>query len=65
VKIPQDERFRAERARHALRFTCEDCAMWDPDRDACAHGYPTREHRLPRYRDAGTDVVFCKDWDLR
>ena len=39
--------------------------MWDPDRDACAHGYPTGEHRLLRYRDDASEVVFCKDWDLR
>lgn len=64
MRIPQDGRFRDERARFALRFTCEDCAMWDPDRDACAHGYPTADHRLLRYEDAAAAVVFCKDFQL-
>lgn len=30
MKIPQDARFRHERARFALRFGCEDCAMFAP-----------------------------------
>lgn len=64
MKIAQDLRFRAERARFALRFTCEDCAQWDPDHDACAHGYPTGDHRLPRYADPDAMVIFCKDFQL-
>ncbi|MEQ9082001.1 MAG: hypothetical protein RLP09_49505 [Sandaracinaceae bacterium] len=63
MRIPQDERFRLERARHALRFCCESCAMWDPGEELCAHRYPTAEHRLARYDDPTVEIVFCKDYD--
>ena len=63
MRLPQDDRFREERARLRLSFTCEDCALWDDARDACAHGYPTREHRRPE-PGADREVVFCKDFEL-
>lgn len=63
MRIPQDERFREERAAHALRFTCEDCAMFDPRHEQCAHGYPIEEHRLARYEAPSAELVFCKDFD--
>ncbi|MEC7523103.1 MAG: hypothetical protein VYE22_24710 [Myxococcota bacterium] len=65
MRIPQDARFRRERARFALRFCCEHCALFDPEREACAHEYPTEDHRLARYEDASAEIVFCKDYDLR
>ncbi len=64
MRIRQDARFREQRARFALRFTCEDCAMWDPCRETCAHGYPTGDHRLRRYDDPAAPIVFCKDFQL-
>jgi hypothetical protein len=64
VKIEQDERFREERERFALRFTCEHCALFDEQRESCAHGYPTAEHRLARYADRHALVVFCKHFEL-
>lgn len=64
MKILQDEAFRAERERFALRFTCEDCALWDPATDRCAHGFPTHEHRATRYDDPHASVVFCKEFEL-
>jgi hypothetical protein len=64
VRIRLDTRFSEERERFALRFTCEDCALFDPDRERCAHGYPVGDHRLARYADPENEIVFCKDWDL-
>jgi hypothetical protein len=64
VRIPQDARFRRERARFSLRFCCEDCALFDPELSECAHGYPIEDHRRERYEDPRVDIVFCKDWDL-
>jgi hypothetical protein len=57
VKIVQDERFR-------LRFTCEFCALFDEQRETCAHGYPTTEHREARYADPEASIVFCKHFEL-
>jgi hypothetical protein len=63
MRIPQDARFRHERARFALRFGCEDCAMFELGRGGCAHGYPTGEHREARYDDPEAPLVFCKEWE--
>ncbi|MCA9606122.1 MAG: hypothetical protein KC619_11035 [Myxococcales bacterium] len=64
MRIAQDERFRRERARFALRFCCESCAQFDPDRERCAYRYPIEEHREARYRDPQALLVFCKDFDF-
>ena len=58
--------FREERARFALRFTCEDCSHFQVERERCAHGYPNEVHRGARYEQASEqlDLVFCKDFDL-
>lgn len=64
MRIRQDARFREERRQFTLRFCCEDCALFDPETFACAHGYPNEDHRRARYEDAAVEVVFCKDWDL-
>jgi len=64
VKVPQDERFRIERARFHLRFVCEECALFDPETAACAHGFPTDEHRKDRLADPDALIVFCKEFDL-
>ena len=64
MKIAQDERFRDQRERFHLRFTCEDCALFDDAREACAHGFPTTEHRQAYYRDPDAPLVFCKHFEL-
>jgi hypothetical protein len=65
LKLPQYQAFPAERERYALRFTCDDCALFDPDDASCSHGFPTEEHRLSHYEVPGVDIVFCKDFELR
>jgi hypothetical protein len=62
MRIRQDARFVEERARFALRFCCEHCALFDPLRERCAHDYPTADHRLARYEDRAAEIVFCKDF---
>ena len=64
MRIEQDQRFRDERAAHALRFCCEDCALFDPDAKQCSHGYPVEDHLRERYESPLVQIVFCKDWDL-
>ncbi|HEY8429927.1 MAG TPA: hypothetical protein VIL20_16205 [Sandaracinaceae bacterium] len=61
----QDARFREERSRLGFRFTCEDCAFFDPAAESCSHGYPTGEHRAARYEDPSAGLVFCKEWESR
>ena len=39
---------------------CEDCVYFLPERDGCAHEYPTRPHRR-----GALPVVFCKEFELR
>ena len=64
MKLPQHATFRAERSRYALRFTCEDCTIFDDVHERCAHGFPTDEHRTARYADPAAELVFCKDFEL-
>jgi hypothetical protein len=59
VKLPLAPPLREQIERFQLRFTCDDCAHFDRDGEACAHGYPTEEHRRPRAM-----VVFCKEFAL-
>jgi hypothetical protein len=60
VHVERDARLDEEASRFGLRRHCEDCALYDPAADRCAHGYPTTEHR----RRAGERlVVFCKDFE--
>ena len=64
MKLEQDAVFREQRERYALRFNCEDCALFDPERASCAHGYPTDEHRKAHYADPSARLVFCKHFEL-
>ena len=57
-----------ESARFGLRFTCEDCAIFDERADRCRHEWPTDAHRRARYeapRGDGDEVVFCKEFEAR
>lgn len=53
-----DDRFREEARRFKLRFTCDSCAYFAPEREACSEGYPTAEHRSDDLQRA--EIVFCK-----
>ncbi len=64
MKVEQDARFREQRQRFKLKWTCEDCVLFDPDA-GCAHGFPTHRHRNSRYEDPSADLLFCKDFELR
>ena len=64
MKLPLYAGFRVERERFALRFTCEHCALFDPEHERCAHGFPTDEHRLAYYERSDAELVFCKDFEL-
>jgi hypothetical protein len=64
LKVPQDARFRLQRASFNLRFTCEHCALFESERGTCAHGYPTDEHRERYYESETAPIVFCKDFEL-
>jgi hypothetical protein len=59
---PVDQRLRQEARRFNLRYGCEHCVAFDPERGLCAHCYPNAEHW-------GVDlvvahqVVFCKEFE--
>ena len=58
-----DLRFVHEAEGAELRFTCDDCAHFDPSAAVCAHGYPVAPHR-PSEVVIGTVVIFCKEFEL-
>ena len=65
MRLPQHPDFAAQRARFVLRFTCEDCALFDPELQRCAHGFPTDEHRDAHYASREAPLVFCKDFEMQ
>jgi hypothetical protein len=64
LRLPANPRFHEQRERFALRFTCEHCALFDAERESCAHGFPTEEHRLEHYLSLQAVIVLCKDFQL-
>lgn len=62
MKVSQDARFRFEREFYRLRFTCEYCSNFTGK--ACAHGFPTKEHRAAHYVSPTAAISFCKDFEL-
>jgi hypothetical protein len=54
--------FRADRERYRLEFTCEDCANYVPEKEACSILFPIEPHKNA-YVDAladGERIFFCK-----
>jgi hypothetical protein len=63
MKTVADDLLVEEAARATLRFECDDCAYFDPAREACSHGYPVASHR-PGALALGKVIVFCKEFEL-
>ena len=63
MKTVVDERLRREASEFRLRFTCEDCAHFAPDRGACSHGYPNEAHRAVVLSERES-CEFCKEFEL-
>lgn len=62
MKSPVTLQLLEEIARFDLKFTCEDCAQFEPASEACSLGYPNGDHRAQR---ASADhIVFCKEFEL-
>jgi hypothetical protein len=62
VQLPWTTDFDVERDKFALRFTCEDCAHFEPRDDRCRHEWPNQSHRRePTPRGI---VDFCKEFEL-
>lgn len=57
--------FAAQRVRYALHFTCEHCSHFVVEGERCAHGYPNQLHREAHYANEDSDLVFCKEFELR
>ena len=64
MKLPLTDAFKLQRERFGLRFTCEHCALFDPEHASCSHEFPTDEHRLAYYEQSDVPLVFCKDFEL-
>lgn len=58
-----DDRLREEARRFTLRFTCDDCAHFDPEGVRCAEGYPHAPHRGVRMERV-RELLFCKSFEL-
>ncbi len=63
MKTRVDDTLRAEAAEFRLRFTCEHCVHFVPERTACAHGYPAAAHHALDLA-VRTELEFCKEFEL-
>ncbi len=63
MRVPAGPDFDDERERFDLRYTCEDCALFDSATEQCRHGWPTEQHRR-RDREPQSEVTFCKEFEL-
>jgi hypothetical protein len=63
VITPVDERLRREAERFSLRFRCEECAHFSPERQRCGNGYPTEPHRGVEL-SRRLSLEFCKEFEL-
>jgi hypothetical protein len=63
MKTPVDALLRAEAARFALRFACEDCAHFAPGSagGTCGNGWPDR---VSRSAIEEGELTFCKEFEL-
>jgi hypothetical protein len=64
VRIHRDQQFDAEAQRLDFRHCCEDCGHYDVATGGCRHYWPNEEHRQAFYLRPGTEVVFCKEFEL-
>ncbi|MCB9666998.1 MAG: hypothetical protein H6715_02625 [Myxococcales bacterium] len=64
MKLAKTPLFESQRRQFSLRFTCEECTLFDAVNERCAHGYPVHEHRDAYYAHPEGLIVFCKDFDL-
>ena len=60
MRSPVTLQFLEEVRRFDLRFACDDCAHFEPER--CLHGYPLGERRA-RVLSVGDHVEFCKEFE--
>lgn len=58
-----DSGLRREARAFELKYSCPDCAHFDPARVACAEGYPNDSHREGVIPSEDV-VVFCKSFEL-
>lgn len=65
--IVMNERFRDDVRRYRLAFTCEDCASWHAEKEACTILYPSAPHRRAHVEQLadGEQVFFCKMFEAR
>lgn len=64
VRFTLTQAFLVERVRYELRFTCEYCVHHNPETFSCVHGYPNDEHIESSLDRKGSELVFCKEFEL-
>jgi hypothetical protein len=63
MKTLVDDRLRDEARAFGLRFACEDCAHFEPERERCGNGYPTEPHARVDLA-ARRQLEFCKEFEF-
>ncbi len=61
MRTPVDPRLRAEAARFAFRFACDDCVHFAEHAGRCSLSYPPEPRRDALQR---THLELCKEFEL-
>ena len=66
MRLPWTPEFSRQVIEFNFKYTCQDCGHYVPDKEVCAHAWPRLEHRRPHTdpQRRGTEVVFCKEYEL-
>jgi hypothetical protein len=63
---PITQTFLDQIAQYHFHFLCEQCLLFDADRQLCIHNYPDTPHRKAYFEGSpiGRVLIFCRDFDL-
>ena len=66
MEVAYNAGFESQKERFSFCFTCEQCANFDDETEACLHGFPSTMHRLSYYEapQKPRTILFCKEFDL-
>jgi len=64
MDLPWENGFLEEAEKVNLRFTCEDCVFFIPERGECLHRFPVYLHVRAYFHDDPEQIEFCKEFEL-
>ncbi len=64
MRPPWTPSFEEEVERFRFCYQCDDCVHFMVSEGACAHEWPTEDHRRAPGKGPRAEIVFCKEFEL-